>query len=102
LVSLFNAPESHDEFPRRTKAVKRCAALEQVVDGTSMDFDIDQNKTVMYSQKDNEDGMYSSLFSGNLICLSFFPIELVEGMDCLEKDALETKRADALPVYRLA
>lgn len=101
MVALFNAPESRDEFPRRAKAVKRRAALEQVVDETSMDFNIDQNKTVMHLQKDNEDGMYS-VYSGNLICLAFFPIELIEGMECLEKDALETKRADALPVYRLA
>ncbi|XP_059436179.1 putative nuclear RNA export factor SDE5 [Corylus avellana] len=55
LVALFNAPESRNEFPRRTKAVKRRAALEQVVDETSMDFNIDQNETVMYLQKDNED-----------------------------------------------
>lgn len=58
MVALFNAPERHDEFLRRTtKAVKRYAALEQVVDGPIID-DREHRKTVTYLQKDN-DGMYS-------------------------------------------
>ncbi|XP_042940611.1 putative nuclear RNA export factor SDE5 isoform X2 [Carya illinoinensis] len=55
LVALFNAPERHDEFLRRTtKAVKRYAALEQVVDGPIID-DREHRKTVTYLQKDNDD-----------------------------------------------
>ncbi|XP_018820178.1 putative nuclear RNA export factor SDE5 isoform X1 [Juglans regia] len=55
LVALFNAPERHDEFPRRTiKAVKRYAALEQVVDGPIID-DLEHKKTLTYLQKDNDD-----------------------------------------------
>lgn len=71
LVALFNAPESRDEFPRRrTKAVKRSAALEQVVDGLPMDFNIDQKETVVFLQKDNEDGMYYSISCRFLFCMS--------------------------------
>ena len=67
LFALFNAPERSEELVRRTtNAVKRSASSWRVVDGPSMDL-VDHKKTVTYLQRDNEDGMYSSMFSGNLM-----------------------------------